>query len=331
MTEGFDVSMNPPQGSADAFADDPHGVREVLGNLPDPGPMPADVTDRITSAIAAESVRREDPSGHDRIRRLLVAQPDPGPMPEFVSRRIEAALGQELQAAPIDDQSRIQSLLRKSPDPGSMPAEVSDRINRALATAAADRSAAGENVRSIGSARSTATRATPVRNRRLRLVGGLAAAAVAGVVAVSTLPQLLNTHNDAPVAGAPHQSPAPSDFPPGIVDKIHVSNTGTAYTSTGLSQQAGNFAKTSPTQSISPEQAARLGPVATKEGALRCASSIGQSIKDNPNKIDVDIATFNAKPALVVVVTKNDASTAWVLSRNCDRNTTPLAGPTAVS
>ncbi len=350
MTEGSDVNTNPPAGFDDASQDDPYGIREVLRGMPDPGPMPDAVTDRITAALRAEAAGRTTAPAPDdvnlgedgyldedtHIRRLLAAQPDPGPMPDLVERRIQAALAGELRAVPIDDQTRIQALLQQTPDPGPMPADVTARITEALRTAAADRGAPAENVRpfvtgsSNDASTSTNTPRTAGRSRTLRLVGGLVAAAVAGVVAVSTLPKLLDNQQNAPVAGAPATSDA-SDLPPGIIDKVHLSKTGTAYTSTGFAQQAGNFAKTGSQQTISPAEAAQLGSVGTKEGALRCAGSIGSGLKDNPNKIDVDIATYDAKPALVVVVTKGDTRTAWVLGRDCDKNTTPIAGPTTVS
>lgn len=38
--------------------DDPTGVRALLGALPAPGPMPADLVDRITASIAAEQAAR---------------------------------------------------------------------------------------------------------------------------------------------------------------------------------------------------------------------------------------------------------------------------------
>ena len=38
---------------------DPTGVREILASLRDPGPMPADLVQRITTSLAAEQARRE--------------------------------------------------------------------------------------------------------------------------------------------------------------------------------------------------------------------------------------------------------------------------------
>lgn len=54
----------PPHGPDDR--DDPTGIRALLGAMPDPGPMPADLVARINASIAAEqsarSGRSESPS-----------------------------------------------------------------------------------------------------------------------------------------------------------------------------------------------------------------------------------------------------------------------------
>lgn len=44
---------------------DPTGVRDLLGSLPDPGPMPGDLVARITASLEAESRARLTASGHD--------------------------------------------------------------------------------------------------------------------------------------------------------------------------------------------------------------------------------------------------------------------------
>jgi hypothetical protein len=49
----------PPGGSDDL---DPTGIRALLSSLPDPGPMPADLVDRINASIAAEQAARQHPS-----------------------------------------------------------------------------------------------------------------------------------------------------------------------------------------------------------------------------------------------------------------------------
>jgi len=55
------VSPPPvPPGRPDPDDPDPTGIRALLGSLPDPGPMPADLVDRIHASIAAEQAARED-------------------------------------------------------------------------------------------------------------------------------------------------------------------------------------------------------------------------------------------------------------------------------
>lgn len=53
----------PPRGpddpGRDPDLDDPTGVRALLAGLGDPGPMPADLVDRINASIAAEQAARE--------------------------------------------------------------------------------------------------------------------------------------------------------------------------------------------------------------------------------------------------------------------------------
>jgi hypothetical protein len=54
------VSTPPvPPGGDDL---DPTGIRALLSSLPDPGPMPADLVDRINASIAAEQSAREHPT-----------------------------------------------------------------------------------------------------------------------------------------------------------------------------------------------------------------------------------------------------------------------------
>lgn len=42
---------------------DPTGVRDMLANLPDPGPMPADLVARISQSLLLEQERRAEPAG----------------------------------------------------------------------------------------------------------------------------------------------------------------------------------------------------------------------------------------------------------------------------
>jgi hypothetical protein len=54
----------PPHGPDDQ--DDPTGIRALLSGMPDPGPMPADLVERINASIAAEQAARAGSRGlHD--------------------------------------------------------------------------------------------------------------------------------------------------------------------------------------------------------------------------------------------------------------------------
>ncbi len=381
------MSTKPPQGLNAAFEDDPTGVRELLRGLPDPGAMPADVTDRIRDALAAESAARmpgrlhavplhaapledADPTG---MRDLLRSQPDPGPMPERVSASILSALSAESvdrsagfasdaasdDAAFDDDTTGMRDLLRSQPDPGPMPEHLSALISKRLVAEriiAADEDPTGmrELLRSqpdpgpmpdLVAARVTAalrheaerrddqpSNVTALRSRpgnaparsgrMLRLVGGAVAAAVAGVIAIGTFQSM---GNDAPPTQAVNsKTPGASN----VADKVYVTSTDTNYTAASLPSEAGSLARKDVDAGLTPADASKLGSVATKDGAMACASAIGQEILDKSSRITVDIARYEGTPALVVVVTKDGTSTAWVLNRNCDQTQTPLAGPT---
>ncbi len=49
----------PPDGPGDHDDLDPTGIRALLSALPDPGPMPHDLVDRINASIAAEQTARQ--------------------------------------------------------------------------------------------------------------------------------------------------------------------------------------------------------------------------------------------------------------------------------
>jgi hypothetical protein len=49
----------PGRPDPDDLERDPTGIRALLGALPDPGPMPADLVDRINASIAAEQTSRQ--------------------------------------------------------------------------------------------------------------------------------------------------------------------------------------------------------------------------------------------------------------------------------
>lgn len=58
--------MNHAHDDTDPVEHDPTGMRALLAGLPDPGPMPGDLVDRIRAELAEEQRRREAPAADDR-------------------------------------------------------------------------------------------------------------------------------------------------------------------------------------------------------------------------------------------------------------------------
>lgn len=54
--------MSHPHDETDPVEHDPTGMRALLGSLPEPGPMPADLVARIEAALAAEARALRDPA-----------------------------------------------------------------------------------------------------------------------------------------------------------------------------------------------------------------------------------------------------------------------------
>lgn len=331
--------MKPPQGLDAAFEDDPHGVRELLRGLPEPGPMPAAVSDRIEQALAAErsgarstptTSTSSDEDAHADIRELLASQPSPGPMPDFVAKRITVALDLERKAQADHDPTGMRDLLRGLPEPGPMPQPVFEKVEHALALEQSQRGERPDNVAAFASRSPSSSRTSrdDSRGRRgvLRLTSLAAAAAVAGVVAVggyqAMQPSAPGVNNAGPASS--------SSVNPDVASKVHVTSSDRNYTAASFVQDAGALARSDASSGISTADAAKLGSVATPQGALQCAAAIGQGVLDDSSRITVDIAKYEGKPALVVVVTKGTTSTGWVLNRNCDQSQSPVAGPTQV-
>ncbi len=221
---------------------------------------------------------------------------------------------------PEDDPTGMRDLLRSLPDPGPMPDDVARSINAALEQEQARRAASpgGGNVSPlVGGARRRSVR----WQRTVVSIGAAAAIAAVAVIGVTAV-----QNRQAPTTAAPT---AAASGDQSLADKVVVENTGSNYTKAHLATQAAALTKRSgPT--LPPAQVEKLGSMATSSGVLACMQSIGAGLLHDPDKITVDIARFQGKPAAVVVITKGAKSTAWVVSRTCSKGTPPLAGPTSV-
>ena len=79
--------MSQRHDDADQVEHDPTGMRELLGSLPDPGPMPDHLVARITAALQQESRARAEGSG------TADAEPVPGWSPPPAPEALTAAGG----------------------------------------------------------------------------------------------------------------------------------------------------------------------------------------------------------------------------------------------
>lgn len=226
------------------------------------------------------------------------------------------------------DQDRIRALLGDLPSAGDMPAPVAQRIMTALEVEQRRRVAdqpTDTNVTPL--VRPAEPRPARERARAQRPwwqpAAGLAAAAAVGALAVLGV-QATTRQPTAPTQAASIQV---GD----VKDGVHVARTGTSYLGSDLAVQAARLTRDASAHPVNSGDLQTLGVLATREGALACAESIGGALSAKPDKIDVDIAYYNGAPALVMVVTKDDRAVAWVLSRTCAKGARPLAGPVAVS
>ena len=62
-----------------------------------------------------------------------------------------------------------------------------------------------------------------------------------------------------------------------------------------------------------------IGPIATPIGLESCLEAIGAlgGADPAPEAVSADLATFDGRPAVVVVVTRAGVSTAWAVERSC--------------
>ena len=59
-----------------------------------------------------------------------------------------------------------------------------------------------------------------------------------------------------------------------------------------------------------------VGPIGTAIGLGSCLAALGATNPD-PEAVSADLATFDGRPAAVVVVTRGGTSTAWAVERSC--------------
>ncbi|WP_323095541.1 hypothetical protein [Intrasporangium sp. YIM S08009] len=224
----------------------------------------------------------------ERVRGLLAAPaPDAGPMPDAVADRIAAALAQEarlrVDRGPLAD--------------ASAPAGPHDEHATVLEMRRPQR-----------------------RHRPYYLAAAVAAAALVVAAGASAL-HLTKRPNSTAVIGGGFTSSTPATSPattPSTGDSgVHIQLGRTAYAAATLGAQARELLD-HPRAPLRPgaAEAPAIGPIGTDVGLASCLEGLGVAAPA-PSAVSADLATFEGRPAAVVVVTRDGASSAWAVERSC--------------
>jgi hypothetical protein len=174
------------------------------------------------------------------------------------------------------------------------------------------------------------------RRRAYPWIAAAAVAAAAAVVAVgaSALQGAMRPSPAAVIVGDTSTvgPTATSLTPPPAVATPHLQLSTTDYTEKTFAAQARALLD-DPATAL-PDLAAEspfLGPIATPVGLASCLGALGVGASAGTSAVTADLATFEGRPAAIIVVTDAGTSTAYAVERSCSPgNVTALAGPTAV-
>lgn len=238
---------------------------------------------------------RLDPAVEAQVTALLAAAPDPGPMPADVEARISAALA---------DVARLRV------DPGPL---LENRRGEDATHAGAP--ATGGNVVAMP------TRAD--RPKPVYLVAAVAAAAAVVAVGASAL-HVTKRPNGAAIVGDTRSPSATTTAGGPATGGLHIQLSTTAYDDGNLATKARALLDRpgQPLRELAAESPT-IGPIGTPIGLEACLEAIGALGASNPtpDAVSADLATFDGRPAVVVVVTRGGSSTAWAVERSCNTGT----------
>ena len=276
---------------------DPTGMRALLRSLPDPGPMPEGLVERITTSLAAEQVLRDasPPVAATRV-------PHPGgdmwrhtghAAGDLTRNRRIAIL---VAAAVVAGVAGIGAVIA-SGVPGTVVAAVSGSRSGAAGSASRDAAATGGQDRA-------------------------AAPAPAESAAAESAPAGSGLADSAPVGGTglPESSTAGAAATAGSVAPV-ISASGTDWTAAKLAAAALPLLGADPHASrMSLPQ--NVQPIATDAGARACAGALGL---DASRGLAVDLGTHAGLPVAAVVARAGDgAVTVVVVDRTCTTGSTRI-------
>jgi hypothetical protein len=276
------------------------------------------------------------PEQLDELAAQASADWDPDEPP--VTSPADAPLQAHLDSCPLcrtalGDQVAVSALLRRVPDPGPMPSEYAARLDSAIVSAQADRQAAATASGSSSatvlplapSARSSSRWGAIAESRFTKILVAAAAVVVIGAGGYAAFHRTtssnptasggsLDSSAQAPTAGA-----VPTRGSVQSLDEVPVQSSGTAYTKGNVAAQVASRLSS---------VAGAIQPQANKAAAEAAGSTLGTvaGIKAcltaiaAPTAVPelIDLATFEGKPAAVLVLPDTDGTKeVWVVSRTC--------------
>jgi hypothetical protein len=217
-------------------------------------------------------------------------------------------------------------LAAPDPDPGPMPRVVADRIATALAEEArlrVDRGPLADPRAPAGPHDDHATvldlRPPSRRPRPLYLAAAVAAAALVVTAGASALHLTKRPNSTAVIGGGFASSTTTASRDPGDPRPggVHIQLGGTDYTAATLAARARDLVD-HPGQPLRPgaAEAPAIGPIGTEVGLASCLEGLGATTPP-PSAVSADLATYEGRPAAVVVVTRDGVSRVWVVERSC--------------
>jgi hypothetical protein len=235
-----------------------------------------------------------------------------------------------LGAEEIAEQRAVRDLLRSLPDPGPVPPDVLDRITQTLQELQAERG--GKAASGVGSPRElSGATAVPLRRPSHRVVWLAAAAALVLSGGGAVVSQLASDTSAGESAASVAARTSESGLgPPALDARLHAS--GIDYRQVDLVRQARALLATPPLSSAAKgdvaggsadqggsgqgvqRQPRAPAPLMSSDAVSACLQAMGVAAT---SLLTADRATYEGRPALVLVVNAGSASQVRVVSPNC--------------
>ena len=207
----------------------------------------------------------------------------------------------------------VRDLLTGQPSRGPMPEDVFARISAALdseQTARAEDDGLSDDLglADVSAHERVGARSTRRPRRWSRVLLAAAGVAVVGVIATVALRATGTGTGETSI-------PANQSSGQAGVSLLHIQISSSGYTQGGLATQARTLLN-APAATVLPTdaEAVGIGPIATRVGLDACLASLGEA---GAGAVTVDIATYDGRPAAIIVVTKGATTTAYAVQRDC--------------